>query len=99
MVLTTLPSKSSFFPETQMNRKLLLFVAAAIVITASMAGRPLLTTSWSQPPAQEKPQVVKIDPRIFDQYAGQYALNANPDFIFSFFREGDRYFLQPTNQE
>jgi len=45
-----------------------------------------------------KPAEVKIDARVFDQLVGQYALNDNPDIVFSFFRENDKYYLQVTNQ-
>ncbi len=47
---------------------------------------------------QSQPAEVKIDPKLFDEFAGQYIIPANPDFIFSFWREGDKFFLQPTNQ-
>lgn len=45
-----------------------------------------------------KPAEVKIDPKVFDQFVGQYALNTNPDVVFSFFRENDKYYVQVTNQ-
>src|SRR5215475_4100886 len=41
---------------------------------------------------------IKIDPKQFDEFVGQYAMTDNPDVIFSFFRENDKYFLQVTNQ-
>ena len=40
---------------------------------------------------------VKIDPQLFDEYAGQFSFVDNPDQIFSFLRDGNRFFLQPTN--
>ena len=82
-----------------MKRKIFWFAAVAVLITSALAGRPLLTRTLGQAPAQQKLQAVKIDPKIFDQYVGQYALATNPDFIFSFYREGDKYFVKPSNQE
>ncbi|MES1241747.1 MAG: serine hydrolase [Acidobacteriota bacterium] len=40
---------------------------------------------------------VTIDPKIFDAYAGEYELG--PDFIVRVFREGDRFWVQATNQQ
>ncbi len=45
-----------------------------------------------------KPSEIKIDPKVFDEIVGQYALDTNPDIVFSFFRDNDKYFLQVTNQ-
>src|ERR1700740_2892038 len=47
---------------------------------------------------QAKPTEVKIDPAKFDDYVGQYATPTNPDLVLSFFREGDKYYVQATNQ-
>lgn len=54
---------------------------------------------WSgQNPAPQHTEI-KIDPRLFDELAGQYSFLANPDFVLSFWREGDKFFMQATNQE
>ena len=51
-------------------------------------------------PTQTPPVEVKIDPKIFDAYVGQYEDAANlAGSVFSFFREGDKFYLQVTNQE
>ncbi|MGA8186005.1 MAG: serine hydrolase, partial [Terriglobia bacterium] len=42
-------------------------------------------------------QAVQIDPKIFDRYAGDYALS--PKFIIKVWREGDRFITQATGQE
>lgn len=47
---------------------------------------------------QTKPAEVKIDPRKFDELVGQYAFAESPDLVLSFFREGDKFFVQATNQ-
>lgn len=41
-------------------------------------------------------KAVKVDPKIFDAYAGDYELA--PGFIISISREGDRYWAQATGQ-
>jgi uncharacterized protein len=43
-------------------------------------------------------QEIKIDPKTFDEFVGQYASADNPDFILSFFREGDKFFIEPNTQ-
>src|SRR5689334_10379639 len=45
-----------------------------------------------------KPAEIKIDPKIFDEFVGQYSFAENPDLVLSFLREGDKFFLLPTNQ-
>src|SRR5262249_8263013 len=45
------------------------------------------------------PVEVKIDPAKFDEYVGQYAMDSEPDFVFSFFREGRKFYLQATDQD
>ncbi len=54
----------------------------------------LLPTSAQQPAPQPTPVEIKIDPATFDAYTGQYEDAANlGGTIFSFFREGDKYYL------
>lgn len=74
----------------------LLIVTCGVVVFLGRSNSPL----WPAEAQTEKPQHVeiKIDPKSFDQYVGQYALDANPDITFSFFRENDKYYLQVTNQ-
>lgn len=43
-----------------------------------------------------KPQQVHVDPRIYDDYTGQY--QTTPSFFISVTREGDRLFAQATGQ-
>lgn len=47
-------------------------------------------------PAPAAHQEISVDPRLFDQYIGRYALS--PAFILTITREGDRLFAQATNQ-
>lgn len=41
---------------------------------------------------------IKISQRVFDAYVGQYQDAADREFVFSFFREADKYFVQATDQ-
>src|SRR5215203_6997741 len=50
------------------------------------------------PAAQPTPVEIKIDPVKFDPYVGQYEDAENMGGqIFSFLREGDKYYLRVTN--
>ena len=40
----------------------------------------------------------RYNPEAFDDFAGRYALDAAPQFIMSFMREGDQLFTQATGQ-
>ena len=46
----------------------------------------------------QKPAEIKIDPKTFDDYVGQYVFTENPDLVLSFFREGTNYFIQASGQ-
>src|SRR5688572_16203212 len=57
-------------------------------------------SSAQQPAPQPTPVEVRIDPAAFDRFVGQYEDAANlGGTIFSFFREGDKYYLQVVNQD
>jgi putative CocE/NonD family hydrolase len=58
------------------------------------------TLVGQQPAPQPTPVEIKIDPASFDAYVGQYedAVNLGGS-IFSFFREGEKYYVQVTNQD
>ena len=68
-----------------------LFVLLATQVVPS--NQPALATS--QLPQHTE---IKIDPKLFDQYVGQYSFLDDPDDILSFWREGDKFFMQPTNR-
>ena len=40
-----------------------------------------------------------FDPEAFDEFAGRYALDAAPNFILTFTREGDTFHAQATGQQ
>ena len=79
-----------------MNIIRLLFIPALFVLC--LVGAP--ATHAQQPATQPTPVEIKIDPVKFDAYVGQYedAVNLGGS-IFSFFREGDKFFGQVTNQD
>jgi hypothetical protein len=41
---------------------------------------------------------IKIDAKLFDQYVGQYSFVDDPEFMLNFWREGEKFFVQPTGQ-
>ncbi|HYR41623.1 MAG TPA: CocE/NonD family hydrolase [Terriglobia bacterium] len=41
---------------------------------------------------------IQIDPKTFDEFSGQYSSADNPDLVLSFFREGDKFFVQASTQ-
>src|SRR5260370_463112 len=64
-----------------------------IVFLAAQEWRTFITN------AQQASHVeVKIDPKAFDEFVGQYSFLNDPEFVLSFWREGDNFFLQATNQ-
>ncbi|CAN5474046.1 CocE/NonD family hydrolase [soil metagenome] len=70
----------------------ILFFTYLLVGGQSIAGQ--------QAAAQSSPVAVTIDSKIFDAYTGQYDDKVNlPGVVFSFFREGDKYFGRVTGQD
>lgn len=51
--------------------------------------------AMGKPLASER-QAVAVDPKILDQYAGEYELQ--PGFVIKFFRQGERFMTQATGQ-
>src|ERR1700752_3140642 len=53
-----------------------------------------------QPAPQPTPVAIKIDAPSFDKFVGQYedAVNLG-GLVFSFFREGEKFYLRVTNQD
>ena len=81
-----------------MNRfgRFLLVLFSIALATAATTGAINLTRSvWAQQPQHAE---IKIDPKLFDQYVGQYSFVDDPEFMLNFWREGEKFFMQPTNQ-
>lgn len=76
--------------------KLTRFILIAILFSLFTLG----VTAVFRPTAHAGQQQteIKIDPKTFDEFVGQYSFTDNPDLVLSFFREGEKFFLQPTNQ-
>jgi putative CocE/NonD family hydrolase len=66
-----------------------------LLLTLSVAGFQLtrLTVAQDSPPVE-----IKINPQTFDAYVGQYQTAQDPDFILSSFREGEKFYIQATDQ-
>src|SRR5260370_30461620 len=75
-------------------KPILLLVGAFLFLTSAIAIDHTHPTHAQQPQHTE----IKIDPKVFDQYTGQYSFVEDPEFVLSFWREGDKFYLQPTNQ-
>ena len=73
---------------------LLLASAGLTVFINAWVILPAAATSAQQTTLTE----IKIDPRHFDDFTGQYTFVEDPDFVLSFFREGDKFYVQATNQ-
>src|ERR1043166_553471 len=76
------------------RNSLLLLVALVLLSLVCLAPHRTAANEFHQ----SKPAEVKIDPRKFDELVGQYAFAESPDLVLSFFREGDKFFVQATNQ-
>ncbi|HEV8592139.1 MAG TPA: DUF3471 domain-containing protein, partial [Pyrinomonadaceae bacterium] len=49
---------------------------------------------------QTAPARVTVDSKTLDAYTGQYEDTVNfPGLVFSFFREGDKFYVRATNQD
>lgn len=79
-----------------MKQKLILLTVLALAMTS--IGILRLATFTTSASTQQKPAEIKIDPKIFDDYTGQYVFADVPDFVLSFFRERDKFYVQATNQ-
>ena len=67
---------------------------ALLIVQISSANWIALQTNS----APAGPTEIKIDPKLFDEFVGQYSFVDNPDAVLSFWREGDKFFMQATNQ-
>src|SRR4051812_19803602 len=75
--------------------KILRFVSIIALVASVTFG-----LSAQQPSTQATPVEIKIAPPTFDAYVGQYEDAANlGGSIFSIFRDGDKFYLQVTNQD
>ena len=75
--------------------RLLLITTSAFCLLTAIGAINLTRSARAQQPKHTE---VKIDAKLFDQYAGQYSFVDDPEFILSFWREGEKFFMQPTNQ-
>src|SRR5258708_15394923 len=76
------------------TRLLILLTGALCLLTAICAINLTRSTRAQQPQHAE----IKIDAKLFDQYVGQYSFVDDPEFMLNFWREGEKFFMQPTNQ-
>jgi uncharacterized protein len=74
---------------------LLILSASLAAILITLNATPRSVGSQTQ---QAKPTEVKIDPKVFDDYVGQYSFIDNPDLVLSFSRQGNSFFLDVAGQ-
>ena len=79
-------------------KSVFLFLSLLILSLAALSQSAGIGVSTTVAHAQQKPPEVQIDPKIFDDYTGQYVFAENPDLVLSFFREDSAYYIQATDQ-
>jgi hypothetical protein len=73
--------------------------ANASALAAQVADLYLAAVLQPLPKADAEPVEVKIDPQVFDAYAGEYAIDNNgQSVVLTFGRQGERFFFQPPGQ-
>lgn len=72
------------------------FFLSALLVLSGLSFLQLPSPVTAQ---TDKPVEIKINPQIFDAYVGQYQDNENSENIYSFFREGDKFYVQPIDQD
>ena len=73
---------------------------ARFVFLASLAITSISGASAQQPATIPAPVAIKIAPESFDPFVGQYEDAANlGGTVFSFLREGEKFYLRVTNQD
>jgi len=77
-----------------------LVALSLLVLLGSTLFQPshLLVAQTPTPTPTPQPVEIKIRPEVFDAYIGQYQDAGDAEFIFSFFREGDKFYGQATDQ-
>jgi putative CocE/NonD family hydrolase len=85
-----------------MNRTLCLLILGccltAFAVRLSSAHRSIIAGGQNANTQQPNHLEIKIDPKLFDDYVGQYSFLSDPEFVLSFWREGGKFIMQPTNQ-
>ena len=78
-----------------------LVALSLLVLLGSTLFQPshLLVAQTPTPTPTPQPVEIKIRPEVFDAYIGQYQDAGDAEFIFSFFREGDKFYGQATDQD
>jgi putative CocE/NonD family hydrolase len=71
-----------------------------LIIPSVFALAAFAAINFARPAQAQQSQhtQIKIDPKLFDDYVGQYRLDDDADFIFSFLREGEKFFIAPRQQ-
>jgi hypothetical protein len=96
-------SMLAYYPEinagitTQSNHAQFSSNVAFRIAEAFFADAMESEEEWVAEAADFDPE--SYDPEDFDDFVGRYALDAAPNFILTFSREGDKFYTQATGQE
>ena len=104
MTLIKINTSQTFFKGNSKMKKFYRILIACFVLSVllwfSSANNTTQILAQQPTPQQPTPVEIKIEPTVFDAYVGQYEDAENlGGTVFSFFREGDKFFLQVTNQD
>src|SRR5437773_3346779 len=75
--------------------RLVLLLTIVLCLVTAIGAINLTRSARAQQPQHTE---IKIDAKLFDLYVGQYSFVDDPEFMLNFWREGEKFFLQPTNQ-
>src|SRR5438552_2495629 len=77
------------------STRLLLLLTIVLCLVTAIGAINLTHPARAQQPQHTE---IKIDAKLFDQYVGQYSFVGEPEFMLNFWRESEKFFMQPTNQ-
>ncbi|MBC7909796.1 MAG: CocE/NonD family hydrolase [Pyrinomonadaceae bacterium] len=75
------------------------YIFAFLILSGSSISQTPHLVLAQTPAATPQPVEIKINPQAFDPFVGQYVDARDPEFVFSFFREGDKFYGQATDQD
>jgi hypothetical protein len=72
---------------------------AFLALLGALVLQPVSSAVAQTPAVSPQLVEIRIKPETFDPFVGQYQDAGDPDFIFSFFRESDKFYGQATDQD
>ena len=96
-LLSLIEFKALVSKQTMKLTTFFLILSGAFLLM-TLEAEPSLTARAGFSVEQEPRKEIKIDPKRFDEFVGQYTFLDNPDVVLSFWRDGGKFFVQATNQ-